>query len=54
LGEISAFLVGHGGVLGGSETALEDLQATLVVGIQTLKVLDLLFVFLPETHDLVK
>ena len=54
LGEISAFLVGHGGVLGGSETALEDLQATLVVGIQTLQVLDLLFVFLPETYHLVE
>ena len=54
LGEISAFLVGHGGILGRSETTLEDLQATLVVGIQTLQVLDLLFVFLPETYHLVE
>ena len=54
LREISTFLVGHGGILGRSETTLEDLQATLVVGIQTLQVLDLLFVFLPETYHLVE
>jgi hypothetical protein len=54
LGEISTFLVGHSGVLGRSETPLKDLQATFVISIQALKVLDLLFVFLPETHYLVE